>query len=283
MKAANVTVIIPCYRCTDTIERAISSVFLQTLLPGEIILVEDGSDDGDKTANHIDALVKRFERKNKALSIQVIRHAKNLGAAAVRNTAWSAASFDYLAFLDADDVWHHQKIKVQYKWMESHPDVAFSAHEYQQIDVIRPESSIQNNIGVVPYSFNTLLWMSRFILPSVMLRKDIPYRFSIDMRQCEDRMLWLDIASSGVKLYKLNATMVFIFKPVFGARHDLSHGMRSMEKHTRIILNKLYDKGKINFLLYLVLSIFSFLKYIRRIVIVMVSRLREIDSFGRQQ
>ena len=57
---APVSVIIPCYRCTETIERALASVAQQTLLPEEVLLVEDCSDDERKTLDVLYRLQQQY-------------------------------------------------------------------------------------------------------------------------------------------------------------------------------------------------------------------------------
>jgi hypothetical protein len=58
---APVSVVIPCYYCHDTVERACLSVVNQSLIPSQIILIEDASDDGGKTSEKICSLSKVIE------------------------------------------------------------------------------------------------------------------------------------------------------------------------------------------------------------------------------
>jgi glycosyltransferase involved in cell wall biosynthesis len=51
--SASISVIIPCYRCSETIERAVDSIAQQTLLPSEVFLIEDASNDNGKTLHFI--------------------------------------------------------------------------------------------------------------------------------------------------------------------------------------------------------------------------------------
>lgn len=120
---ADVSVVIPCYRCSDVIERAVTSVWEQTLRPAEVILVDDCS--GDGTVDTLYALQKKFPPN----WIKVIELEQNSGPGEARNAGWAAASHSYVAFLDADDSWHPQKIEIQYSWMIEHPDVVLTGHE----------------------------------------------------------------------------------------------------------------------------------------------------------
>jgi len=100
---APVSVIIPCYRCADTIGRAVESMIWQTLPPKEILLVEDYSQDEGKTLASLYDLQRKFQDK---ITIKVIPLLKNGGPGGARNTGWDEAQQPYLAFLDADDSWH---------------------------------------------------------------------------------------------------------------------------------------------------------------------------------
>jgi len=79
VKKADVSVIIPCYRCTDTIERAVNSIAEQTLLPAEVILVDDLS--GDNTL----AQLHRIQENYPQGWIHVIALPKNASPGTARN------------------------------------------------------------------------------------------------------------------------------------------------------------------------------------------------------
>ena len=128
-KIIPVSVVIPCYCCSDTISKAVDSVISQTVLPCELILIDDGSEDNGKTKSVIerirDANVVIFEQINFSL----IFLEKNSGPSGARNAGWDCAGGDYIAFLDADDSWHPEKLRIQYDYMKSNPEVALSGHK----------------------------------------------------------------------------------------------------------------------------------------------------------
>ena len=104
-----VSVIIPTYNRATIVLDAIRSVFRQTFQDLEVIVVDDGSD--DDTYQQILAL--RDPR------VTVIRHDMNKGAAAARNTGVAAAKGKYVAFLDSDDQWAHDKLARQVSFLEA--------------------------------------------------------------------------------------------------------------------------------------------------------------------
>jgi glycosyltransferase involved in cell wall biosynthesis len=110
---APVSVIIPAYRAAETIGRALESVARQTLKPAQVVVVDDGSDDGTFEAAQACAASLAPVR------LQVIRQ-ENLGAGSARNRAVLAADQPILAFLDADDEWLPEKLAVSLARMEAH-------------------------------------------------------------------------------------------------------------------------------------------------------------------
>jgi len=95
----SVSVIVPTYRASEYIGAALQSVLAQTRPPAEIIVVDDAS--GDETA----AVAHSFGSR-----VTVIEHPRNQGPGAARNTGVTASSGDYVAFLDADDLWHPEHL-----------------------------------------------------------------------------------------------------------------------------------------------------------------------------
>lgn len=92
--APRASIIIPAYRCADTLPAAVESAAAQTV-PCEVIVVDDAS--GDDTPDVARAMAARLP------SVTVLEQTVNQGPAAARNRAISAASGDWIALLDADD------------------------------------------------------------------------------------------------------------------------------------------------------------------------------------
>ena len=80
---APVSVVIPCYRCAATIKRAVQSVLAQTVLPAEIILVDDFSDDAGQTLGAL----HEMQRLDARLPIRLISLRQNGGPGTARNAA----------------------------------------------------------------------------------------------------------------------------------------------------------------------------------------------------
>jgi glycosyltransferase involved in cell wall biosynthesis len=122
MMTLNVSVVIPCYNTAQTIKRCLDSVMNQSALPREIILVDDGSD------QPIEPLIALW-RDDIHIPIHVLRQ-PNQGAAAARNAGIRLSRGQYIAFLDADDIWLPNKLKIQFEVMQR-MGLTISGHGYR--------------------------------------------------------------------------------------------------------------------------------------------------------
>ena len=113
MTQPTVSVVIPAFNREDVIEGAVASVLDQLYTdPVEVIIVDDGS---------TDATVARVEDIDDP-RVRLIRHSKNAGVSAARNTGIEAARGDWVAFQDSDDTWLPNKLARQMA-LASDPDV----------------------------------------------------------------------------------------------------------------------------------------------------------------
>jgi glycosyltransferase involved in cell wall biosynthesis len=101
--APTVTVVIPVFNRPAQVDRAIRSVLAQTYQDFEIVVIDDGSTD------ETTAVVAAFEDPR----ITLIRHERNRGGSAARNTGIRAGTAPYIAFLDSDDEWLPTKLERQ--------------------------------------------------------------------------------------------------------------------------------------------------------------------------
>jgi glycosyltransferase involved in cell wall biosynthesis len=109
----SVTVIIPVFNRAHVIERAVASALAQEVPAGDwsirVIVVDDGSTDD------LGQALRRF-----GAGVTCIRHNRNKGAAAARNTGIAAADGEFVAFLDSDDAWLPRKLAAQIDFMRAH-------------------------------------------------------------------------------------------------------------------------------------------------------------------
>lgn len=107
----SVSVVIPAWNAASTIGEALASVAEQRPPAGEVILVDDGSTDGTADA-----------ARRAHAGVRVLTQARS-GAAAALNRGIEAAGSPLLAFLDADDRWSPEKLRLQLGWLERSADV----------------------------------------------------------------------------------------------------------------------------------------------------------------
>ena len=113
-----VSVIIPVYNGGRYLRAALESVFAQTYRPFEVIVVDDGSADDSGVI---------------AQSFPEVRyiHQTNQGVAAARNNGIETAGGEYFAFLDQDDLWAPEKLKLQVDYLLSHPEIGYTLTQQQ--------------------------------------------------------------------------------------------------------------------------------------------------------
>lgn len=263
---APVSVIVPCYKCSATIERAVSSIAQQTHRPAELILVNDAS--GDETLGVLKAIKNRYDDW-----IHIVDLPFNVGAASARNAGWNVATQPYIAFLDSDDAWHPRKIEIQYGYMRDNPGVVLSGHLSRQL----PEGATETpQWAVEPKGVRTVTWAGlllrhQFITPSVMIKKEIGFRFSDGNRYMEDHRLWLEIVSAPMLAVRLDIELAAVYKPVYGAS-GLSGDLWSMEKAELANYRYFRDQGKIPQGQFMALWCYSVAKFMRRLMAVYLIR-----------
>ncbi len=108
---SEISVIIPSYNCEKYIERAINSAMIQSLVPKEIIIVDDGSTDNTR------ALVENLQKRTSTQLTYLYK--ENGGLSSARNFGIKNSSTSLLAFLDSDDEWHSEKLQMQFELLAS--------------------------------------------------------------------------------------------------------------------------------------------------------------------
>ena len=259
-KKARVSVIIPNYCNAHTIDRAVNSVLAQTLLPKELILIDDASPDNGRTISALEAIK---EKCSELILINIIALPENKGAANARNVGWAAATQPYIAFLDADDGWHPEKLRIQYNYMHSHTEVVMTGHLY----VLLPNAeTLAADYDIQKISKIGLCVKKKFSTPTVMLKRDIPFRFTEKKRYGEDLDLWLQIAFNNEPIELICLPLAYLYKGPYGDG-GLSAELWNMEKGELDCFSRLYRNNKINLLALGVVALYSFAKYIRRFLI----------------
>lgn len=257
-QAPLVSVLIPTYNSEQTICRALSSVFAQTLQPIEIIVVDDGSSDGTVS------LVKSFCSGLKPGFLKLAELGSNYGVYHARNVGWDIASGQFLAFLDSDDSWHQRKLEIQAGYMVNHDELALTAHRCVRLSEDDDPPIIPQHWHVTPIAGWQLMITYQFWTPSVMLRAEIPYRFDPSKRYSGDRLLWIQMLLDKYKAARLEVALAYMYKAPYGEMGLSSHLWES-EKSELEIFSRLRQMGLLNRGQEIALKGWSLLKYMRRI------------------
>lgn len=278
MDKASVSVVIPCFNSGDTIERAIESIANQTMLPKEVIIVNDCSTDG-----RTDEVLKKIKIKYRHIfDLKIINNKVNRGPGESRNVGWDNSNEDFIAFLDADDAWDNRKIELQYQYMIKNKDVHLTCHENTVIlneKCISSSKTLSDELeGAEIITYNQLLFKNKIGTRSVMLQKSIKNRFTLGKYHSEDYLLWLEIASSGYKIVKFKEKLSLSFShPFLG--DGLSGNLVKMYKgevdsYIRLLKDKKIRKKK-----YTLVLIYSTMKFLRRIFISVTFNVRGLLKY----
>lgn len=256
-QCAPVSVIVPCFRCTATIDDAVASIAAQTLRPAEVLLVDDASGDGTVRALHRVAAAYGVDW------IKVITLSANGGPSRARNAGWREARQPYIAFLDADDSWGPCKLELQMAALEADPQIALIAHQM----LVRPRGTAipppQKPVSVQIVGRGTLLVRNPFPTASVILRRDLPFRFDEDFRRSEDYLLWSQIVLSGYRCAKIDQVLAIWNKREDGAV-GLSDDFDAIHRGRREFRRKLVKQGLLRKHEYLFASTVGAVNGIRR-------------------
>ncbi len=193
-----VSVVIPAYNAAEFLAEALDSVLAQTYQPVDVIVVDDGSE--DETPQIAAAYASK---------VTYVRQRRS-GPACARNTGIRAASGDWIALLDQDDVWMPELLeKLLKKAVETQADLAFCAWvPLINGNVIGPTILEQNGVkarldtlapcGVLLNPFELLLEVGPYFSPSSMVaRRESVLQiglFDEDIYCTDDLDLWLRLS-----------------------------------------------------------------------------------------
>ncbi|MDN5067887.1 glycosyltransferase family 2 protein [Aliarcobacter butzleri] len=193
-----ISVVIPMYNAEKYIDETIKSVLNQTHENLEIIVVDNCSTDKSKdiVKNIDEAIIKLIELEY-----------NSGGPARPRNVGVENANGEYIAFLDADDIWNKNKLDYQLKFMLDNK-LNFSSTSAMYIDeqsrLIKKSNKIKNIIRKFrTYDLKSLLRYKFIFTSSVLIKKDILKKFNEETNciSVEDYYLWLNLLNNSNTKY----------------------------------------------------------------------------------
>jgi glycosyltransferase involved in cell wall biosynthesis len=200
----DVSVIIPCYNPGARLLRAIDSICRQDRSVREIIVVDDAS-------------TEKLPEVQSSENVQLVhlRLSVNSGPATARNMGIQQAKGQWLAFLDADEVWAPYKIRKQMDFLRAHPEYslcASGAEGLKHLDHADAESFWRE---VFP---RELLWKNPFRTSSIIVRRECLPAFPAGAYYSEDYACWLQLLFSGYRAALMDEVLVYF------DRHPASAG-----------------------------------------------------------
>lgn len=143
------SVIIPTYKQRGLLEATIESVLTQTYKNYEIIVVDDNSPETQERKS-TESIMSKYAVNP---TISYLKHEVNKNGAAARNTGFRASKGDYIAFLDDDDFWMPDKLELQVRYLQEHPEFD-SVYTYIIINGVKNPNKYMTGNVVVPYLMN---------------------------------------------------------------------------------------------------------------------------------
>jgi glycosyltransferase involved in cell wall biosynthesis len=198
-EAPAISVVIPAYNVAPYIDETLRSVFAQTFTDYEVIVVNDGSPDTEEFEQVIKPYLDR------------IRYLKqeNCGASVARNSGLLSARGEFVAFLDADDLWLPNYLAAQMQFIREHgcdlvcADATFfgeSANESRTyMDTLMNDAPPADDV-----TFLQLVDAERSLITSGVVVRRAPIMevglFDEALRNAQDLDLWLRLARHGARL-----------------------------------------------------------------------------------
>jgi glycosyltransferase involved in cell wall biosynthesis len=182
-----VSVVIPAYNAMTYLPETLESVLRQTFTDFEVLIVDDGSSDQvvEWASGLVDPRVKLIKQENQ-------------GAAEARNTGIAHAQGEYVAFLDADDLWEPTKLEKQVRCLEDNPAVGLVNTWTVLIDQLGNPTGRAATLQAEGDVWKQIVLNNFLVCSSVMVRRccfESVGVFERNLILCEDWDMWIRIAS----------------------------------------------------------------------------------------
>tara|TARA_B100000674_G_C37878452_1_gene933111 strand:+ start:621 stop:1367 length:747 start_codon:yes stop_codon:yes gene_type:complete len=193
-----VSIIIPFYKKKEYIFKTVNSILNQSYNYYEIIIVYD-----DENLSDFDYLKKMFKSINK---IRMIKNFQTIGAGHSRNKGMDNANGEFIAFIDADDIWKKDKLKNQINFMKK-KNLKFTHTSYEIID--KNDKVLGERISRNFEKVDDLIKSCDIGLSTVIIKKEIiddQTKFP-NLKTKEDFVLWLKILQKNISISYFNETL----------------------------------------------------------------------------
>jgi glycosyltransferase involved in cell wall biosynthesis len=189
MSAPRISVVIPCYNGQAFIGETLASVLGQTYAPFEVLVIDDGSTDNS-------AAVAAAQGP----PVRVVSQ-KNQGESVARNRGLDEARGDWVAFLDADDLWKSEKLARQVELIASTPGVVCVHSGFYLFGAQDTVPEIPAAVVANQYELETLLVTPLINTSTAMVRTGLPVRFPLWTQDAEDMIYFTELGAHGTFAY----------------------------------------------------------------------------------
>ena len=199
MDKEKVSIIVPMYNAEKFIGKTIESVLSQTYENWEMLIMNDVSTDNSL------AVVNKFAKKD--ARIKVVNTEKNMGVVKGRNHLIDLANGKYIAFLDADDYWHSQKLEKQIQFMKE-KNAGISCTEYTRVK----ENGEKINEVVIKSEISYTDMLKNNYLGCLTVMYDVEKvgkRYFKELEKNEDYVLWLEIVKDVKTIFGLKENLAY--------------------------------------------------------------------------
>lgn len=221
-----VSIVTPIYNKAGVLSETIESILSQTYKNWELLLVNDASPDNSSE------IAQGYIKKDKR--IKYFEFSQNKGAAEARNHGTNMAKGDFIAFLDADDLWVERKLEVQLQEMLGRNfDVCFGS--YEVIDSNSQPTNIK--VNALPILHYKKLLKANYIgnLTGVYNCKKLGKIFTKDLKRRQDWLLWIEaLERSNKPAIGISETIAFYRK----SKDSLSSNKLKLVKHNFNVYRK---------------------------------------------
>lgn len=240
------SIVIPLYNKEQSVTNTLQSVLNQTFTEFEVVIVNDGSTDNS---------VEKVEAFNDP-RIRLI-HQANAGVSAARNKGIEEANYEWIAFLDADDLWMEDKLEFVRNAISFNDNIELVLHAFETTIVHKNKTIIncyRKEQGVLSSLLLAIVDGLKIQTSTVVVKKSLfenhkQLYFRLGVNNSEDREVWYKLACLKVKtVYLSNVLSEYVVdenvNSLTGNKNKKYHFLK-MEENLSQFLDKLNDKEKV--------------------------------------
>jgi glycosyltransferase involved in cell wall biosynthesis len=250
------SILITAYNASNTINQTMESIWNQTYKVFEVIIVNDGST--DNTLMILEEWKQRFDE------IYIYSPGK-LGRGNALNFGASKAKFNWIAIIDADDLWHPQKLEIFKNAIERFPNTAVFCSKLLTFNKKKPslKTTDSNTFSCWTIPFKSLVGYNYVCHSSAVVKKtEVIYR--AERKTQIDYELWLRIAEAGKTIRLIQVKLAFHRQHA----HQNFEGKKNFNYRLNAIkLTQTFALRNGFYFTYLWLPVFYFLGWIKQLIV----------------